>query len=110
LKVTVPSKLPPPGRQASSADSVQLALAPVPTTHALPVGVAGVDGGEVGVSVAIEVVGVFVARLVGSGVFVAVLAGTNVFRGVGVGVSDGGTALYSYAPMEQRVAPVPGRT
>src|SRR5262249_39073898 len=34
LKVTVPSKLPPPGRQASNAASVQLALVPVPTTHA----------------------------------------------------------------------------
>src|SRR5438046_4169461 len=33
-KVTVPSKLPPPGRQASNAASVQLALVPVPTTHA----------------------------------------------------------------------------
>src|SRR6266566_6593588 len=33
-KVTVPSKLPPPGRQVSSAASVQLALVPVPTTHA----------------------------------------------------------------------------
>src|SRR2546422_9571626 len=33
LKVTVPSKLPPPGRQASNAASVQLALVPVPTTH-----------------------------------------------------------------------------
>src|SRR5438046_9951701 len=32
--VTVPSKLPPPGRQASSAASVQLALVPVPTTQA----------------------------------------------------------------------------
>src|SRR5262250_910754 len=34
LKVTVPSKLPPPGRQASNAASAQLALVPVPTTHA----------------------------------------------------------------------------
>jgi hypothetical protein len=34
LKVTAPSKLPPPGRQASSADSLQLAPVPVPTTHA----------------------------------------------------------------------------
>jgi len=34
LKVTVPSKLPPPGRQASSADSGQLALVPAPTVHA----------------------------------------------------------------------------
>src|SRR5437016_4616416 len=34
LKVTVPLKLLPPGRQASSAASVQLALVPVPTTHA----------------------------------------------------------------------------
>src|SRR5207245_5475713 len=34
LKVTVPSKLPPPGRQALNAASVQLALVPVPTTHA----------------------------------------------------------------------------
>src|ERR1700687_2125453 len=34
LKVTVPSKLPPPGRQALSANSVQLAPVPVPTTHA----------------------------------------------------------------------------
>ena len=34
LKVTVPSKLPPPGRQAFSAASEQLAPAPVPTTHA----------------------------------------------------------------------------
>src|SRR5450830_1074789 len=34
LKVTVPSKLPPPGRQAFSADSVQLAPVPAPTTHA----------------------------------------------------------------------------
>src|SRR2546427_1162052 len=33
-KVTVPSKLPPPGRQASNAASVQLALVPVPTTQA----------------------------------------------------------------------------
>src|SRR5436190_1976839 len=33
-KVTVPSKRPPPGRQAFSAVSVQLALVPVPTTHA----------------------------------------------------------------------------
>src|SRR5437867_10947851 len=33
-KVTVPSKLPPPGRQASNAASVQLAVVPVPTTHA----------------------------------------------------------------------------
>src|SRR5438128_5335422 len=33
-KVTVPLKLPPPGRQASNAASVQLALVPVPTTHA----------------------------------------------------------------------------
>jgi len=33
LKVTVPSKLPPPGRQAFNAVSVQLALVPVPTTH-----------------------------------------------------------------------------
>src|SRR5438128_1524468 len=32
--VTVPLKLPPPGRQASNAASVQLALVPVPTTHA----------------------------------------------------------------------------
>ena len=34
LKVTVPSKLPPLGRQAFNAASVQLALVPVPTTHA----------------------------------------------------------------------------
>src|ERR1035437_1023113 len=34
LNVTVPSKLPPPGRQAFSADSVQLAPVPVPTTTA----------------------------------------------------------------------------
>src|SRR5437867_4754177 len=34
LKVTVPSKLPPPGRQALNAVSVQLALVPVPTPHA----------------------------------------------------------------------------
>src|SRR5437016_6202215 len=34
LKVTLPLKLAPPGRQASSATSVQLALVPVPTTHA----------------------------------------------------------------------------
>src|SRR6266699_5074011 len=34
LKVTVPSKLPPPGRQALNAASVQLALVPVPTPHA----------------------------------------------------------------------------
>ena len=34
MKVTVSSKLPPPGRQASNAASVQLALVPVPTTHA----------------------------------------------------------------------------
>jgi len=34
LKVTVPSKLPPPGRQALSAASVQLAPVPLPTTHA----------------------------------------------------------------------------
>src|SRR5438445_21271 len=34
LKVTVPSKLPPRGRQASSAASVQLARVPAPTTHA----------------------------------------------------------------------------
>src|SRR5438132_1113635 len=34
LKVTVPLKLLPPGRQASNAASVQLALVPVPTTHA----------------------------------------------------------------------------
>src|SRR5436189_281699 len=33
-KVTLPLKLAPPGRQASSATSVQLALVPVPTTHA----------------------------------------------------------------------------
>src|SRR5437867_13316343 len=33
-KVTVPSKLPPPGRQASNAASLQLTLVPVPTTHA----------------------------------------------------------------------------
>src|SRR5205809_1131714 len=33
-KVTVPSKLAPPGRQASNAAPVQLALVPVPTTHA----------------------------------------------------------------------------
>src|SRR5207245_4576138 len=33
-KVTVPSKLPPPGRQAFNAASVQLALVPVPTTQA----------------------------------------------------------------------------
>src|SRR5439155_5152198 len=33
-KVIVPSKLPPPGRQAFNAPSVQLALVPVPTTHA----------------------------------------------------------------------------
>src|SRR6266516_2176149 len=33
--VTVPSKLPPPGRQAFNAASVQLALVPVPTTHAI---------------------------------------------------------------------------
>src|SRR2546422_8407773 len=33
-KVTVPSKLPPPGRQASNAPSEQLAPVPVPTTHA----------------------------------------------------------------------------
>src|SRR2546426_3939443 len=33
-KVTAPSKLPPPGRQASNAASVQLAFVPVPTTHA----------------------------------------------------------------------------
>src|SRR5438034_11731384 len=33
LKVTVPSKLPPSGRQAFNAASVQLALVPVPTTH-----------------------------------------------------------------------------
>ena len=34
LKVTVPPELSPPGRQAVSADSVQLAPVPVPTTHA----------------------------------------------------------------------------
>src|SRR5439155_15821960 len=34
LKVTVPSKLASPGRQVFSAASVQLALVPVPTTHA----------------------------------------------------------------------------
>src|SRR2546426_6371750 len=34
LKVTVPSKLPPPGRQRFNAASVQLALVPAPTTHA----------------------------------------------------------------------------
>src|SRR5438132_3108608 len=34
LNVTVPSKLTPPGRQVSNAASVQLALVPVPTTHA----------------------------------------------------------------------------
>src|ERR1051325_3028894 len=34
LKATVPVKLPPSGRQASSAGSVQLAPVPVPTTHA----------------------------------------------------------------------------
>src|SRR5438552_11776510 len=34
LKVTAPSKLTPPGRQASNAASVQLALVPVPTTQA----------------------------------------------------------------------------
>ena len=39
-KVTVPSKLPPPGRQAFSADWTQLAPMPVPTTHA------GADGGR----------------------------------------------------------------
>src|ERR1035437_6824681 len=33
LKVAVPSKLPPPGRQAVSAASAQVPL-PVPTTHA----------------------------------------------------------------------------
>ena len=33
-KVTVPSKLLPPGRHAFSADSAQLAAVPVPTTHA----------------------------------------------------------------------------
>jgi hypothetical protein len=33
-KVTVPSKLPPPGRQASNAASMQLAAVPVPTTQA----------------------------------------------------------------------------
>src|SRR5207247_112786 len=33
-KVTVPSKLAPPGRQAHNAAPVQLALVPVPTTHA----------------------------------------------------------------------------
>src|SRR5438445_3573209 len=33
-KVTVPLKLLPPGRQACNAASVQLALVPVPTTHA----------------------------------------------------------------------------
>ena len=33
-KVTVPSKLPPPGRQASNIASVQVVLVPVPTTHA----------------------------------------------------------------------------
>jgi hypothetical protein len=33
-KVTVPSKLPPPGRQAFSAASVQLPGVPVPTTQA----------------------------------------------------------------------------
>src|SRR6266478_4958854 len=33
-KVTARSKLAPPGRQASNAASVQLALVPVPTTHA----------------------------------------------------------------------------
>ena len=36
LKVTVPLKLPPPGRQEFSAASVQLALVPLPTTHAAP--------------------------------------------------------------------------
>jgi hypothetical protein len=34
LKVTVPSKLPQPGKQVFDAASVQLALAPLPTTHA----------------------------------------------------------------------------
>jgi hypothetical protein len=34
LKVTVPLKLPPPGRQAFNAASVQLAFVPVPTTQA----------------------------------------------------------------------------
>src|SRR5207302_400245 len=34
-KVTVPSKFPPPGRQVFNAASVQLALVPVPTTHAM---------------------------------------------------------------------------
>src|SRR5262245_4142173 len=33
-KVTAPSKLAPPGRQASNGASVQLAPVPVPTTHA----------------------------------------------------------------------------
>src|SRR2546422_350714 len=33
-KVTVPSNLPPPGRQAFNAASVQPAPVPVPTTHA----------------------------------------------------------------------------
>src|SRR5262249_31983210 len=33
-KLTVPSKFPPPGRQASNTASVQLTLVPVPTTHA----------------------------------------------------------------------------
>jgi hypothetical protein len=47
--------------------------------------IALVRRGEAGVGVAAAVLGVFVARLVGSGVFVAVLAGTDVVGGVGVG-------------------------
>src|SRR5947208_3269200 len=39
-KVTVPSKLPPPGRQAYNAISLQLIIVPVPTKHANPIEVA----------------------------------------------------------------------
>src|SRR5437867_3689647 len=65
-KVTVPSKLPPPGRQASNAASVQLALVPVPTTHAkadeVAPNIAKTSGARTSTS-RVRTVGVFIACL-----------------------------------------------
>ena len=73
LKVTVPVKLPPPGRQALSADSVQLAPVPVPTTHARACEVGVAVGEAVGVDVPVLL---SVAVAVRVGVLVGVVVGT----------------------------------
>jgi hypothetical protein len=66
---------------------------PVPTTHWLPLGVAVVDGGELGVGVAVAVLGMLVGGtdvLVGTTVGVLVGA-TDVLVGTTVGVLVGAT-------------------